>query len=328
MNAPLPKPIQQSIEAAHAAQAQLAQVTPVAQDGVLNDPAQLISAAAPAAPVVSAPPVASTPAPATPPSELSNTDKDLEHKFRSMQGRLSAALGEAQAQNKTLMSQVSQLTQQVEALLTAAKAAEKKQSVAADPKDVEAFGADMVEMVKRYAELTFQNLSDQFGQSMQAVTARLNKLEEAVTGVSSRAEETLEQQFYAALAAAVPDWEQINADSRWLEWLGGVDPVYGLQRQAALDNARAKLDVKRTVNIFRAFKAQFPARTPESLSSQVAPSGAAAPAPASDAPAKPILSQKFVEKFYNDKAKGRLSEDDAARIEAEINLAAAEGRIR
>ena len=43
-----------------------------------------------------------------------------------------------------------------------------------------------------------------------------------------------------------------------------------------------------------------------------------------------VVSAKFVEKFYNDMAKGRYvgREDEAAHIEAEIQTAAAAGLIR
>lgn len=329
MNAPLPKPIQRSIEAAASAQTAIAQqVTPAT--AVMDDPAQLL-AAAPAAPVATATPVAGDPASATPPTNTAQQPPkgdEWEQKFRSMQGRYQAALAESQASNAQMKSQMAQLMQQVEALTTAAKAAEKATKPAADPKDVENFGADMIEMVQRYAEQMFRGVSDQFGQSMQALTGRVAELEKAVSGVSSRTEMTLEQQFYAALGAAVPEWEQINVDDRWLRWLAEADPVYGVPRQASLDESRNRLDVQRVVAIFNEFKRTLPAKpAPQSLANQVAPNGAATPAPAS-LPDKPILSHKFVEKFYNDKAKGRVPEADAARIEAEINSAAAEGRIR
>jgi hypothetical protein len=106
--------------------------------------------------------------------------------------------------------------------------------------------------------------------------------------------------------------------------------VYGATRQAALDAAYQALDAQRAANVFMAFKATLPATRPAgSLANQVAPNGAAAAAPVA-AGAKQLISSKFVEKFYNDLAKGKYSGRDAeaARIEGEINAAAAEGRIR
>jgi hypothetical protein len=142
---------------------------------------------------------------------------------------------------------------------------------------------------------------------------------------------TLEQQFYAALKGLVPDWEQVNTNDNWLQWLAETDPVYGMPRQAALDNGRKNLDVQRVANVFNAFKAAHPVKQQDSLASQVAPTTVASPAPVTPvATQKPILAAKFIEKFYSDQAKGRYvgREAEMNRLEAEINQAAAEGRIR
>lgn len=318
----LPEPIARSIEDANAAQAALTQESDALQ-GTAVAPSSEASVAVEAG-------LASQQPPSAPPAEdTSIRREDWEQKYRSMQGRYRAELAEAQAQNRILMSQIAQMQSQLDTLLAATKAVEKNEKAkpAPDPKDVENFGADMIEMVQRYAERVFTAMSDQFGAAVKSLSDRVAKLEETVNGVSSRTEATLEQQFYAALASAVPDWEQINADQRWLRWLAEADPVYGVPRQASLDDARARLDVKRVIAIFNEFKRAFAPKPTPSLSNQVAPSGAATAAPAAAAD-KPIFTQKYVEKFYNDKAKGRISGPAADKIEAEINLAAAEGRIR
>ena len=66
------------------------------------------------------------------------------------------------------------------------------------------------------------------------------------------------------------------------------------------------------------------------MESQLTPAsvGGAPQAPSTPAP-KQLLSQKFVQNFYTDVAKGRYAQkpQEQERIEAEINLAAQEGRI-
>lgn len=325
MNAPLPKPIQRSIDAAASAQNAIALAQQNAV-GVMDNPAQFLAATS-AQTEAGATPVASAPAPATPPMTPTPAVKseDWEQKFRSLQGRMRSESADAQAANKQLLSQMAQMQQQI-TVLASAKATEAKP--AADPRDVENFGPDMLEMVHRYADRLVQNAYTQLNESVKAVADRVTNLETSVTGVTQRTEVTLEQQFYAALAGAVPDWQQINLDERWLEWLAAQDPVYGAPRQAALDMARERLDAQRVVNIFNEFKRMLPAVPPRpSLADQVAPTTVSAQTPVA-APAAMFLSQKFVERFYNDKAKGRIVGAEAERIEAEINRAAAEGRIR
>lgn len=316
----LPKAIQREIEQAKAAEAMLSQQQASAAETVVTEPSQLQSANEQA--VAQQP----APAPVNPPASSEN----WEHKYRSLQGMFAQKTGELQAQTKQYESQLAQMQRQLDALSQARKQEETKEKSAADPSDVEAFGADLVGMVQRYAERMFRGMSEQVAAKLSEIDGRLASLEQAVHGVSQRTNVTLEQQFYAALKALVPDWEQINADQRWLNWLGEIDPVYGASRQVALDAAHQALDAQRVASVFNTYKATLPKAQTASLANQVAPNGAAsASAPAAPA-AKQTLSSKFVERFYNDVAKGKYAGRDAemARIEAEINSAAAEGRIR
>lgn len=318
----LPAAIQRLEDEANAI-LQQAQQPEQADEQVVTDPAQLVSAnEAPQEPTTPAP---VAPAPAADPSD------GYEHKFKTLQGkynaevpRLTRALQEAERKLQEMQRSVEELRTKAET-----KPADTEAKHEADPKDIENFGADLVEMVNRQSQRVYSALAAQFSKQVAAFDERIKALEQQVSGVSQKADTTLEQQFYAALGGLVPDWEKINTDERWLAWLAEVDPVYGAPRQAALDAAHQALDPRRVANVFNAFKASIPAKPSNSLSSQVAPSGAATTVPSAPA-AKPILASKFVENFFNDVARGRYAgrEAEMQRIEAEINAAAAEGRIR
>ena len=317
----LPKAIQRQADEASAAEAAIVQQAQQAEVAITN-PSQLI----PANDAVNATPQEYSP---PPPAPTPSQAEDWQQKYKSLQGMFAQKTSELQAQNRQYESQMTQMQKQLDALVQTRKQEEPKGKAAADPNDVENFGADLVDMVQRYAERVFQSMSDQFGGKASEMDGRLAALEKQVTGVSNRTDATLEQQFYATLDKLVPDWSAVNEDTRWLTWLADVDPVYGAPRQAALDAARNALDVQRVANVFNAFKAAHPAKPQNSLANQVAPNGAASAAP-NAAPARQILSTKFIEKFYGDLAKGRYAgnEAEAQRIETEINQAAAEGRIR
>ena len=320
----LPKAIQRQVDEAAAAEAAVAQqalaaevvVTDASQLQPSNDPTNTNDSATPRA--------AENPPPAPAPAD------DWQQKYKSLQGMFAQKTGELQAQNKQYESQLTLMQRQIDALAQVKKQDEAKDKAAADPKDVENFGADLIEMVQRYAEKVFQSMATQFGGKATELDGRIAALEQQVTGVAHRTNTTLEQQFYATLNTLVPDWEQVNQDPRWLSWLSESDPVYGAARQAALDGAHQQMDVQRVASVFKAFKSAHPVKPQSSLANQVAPNGAAASSPTAPA-ARPILSSKFVEKFYNDVAKGKVyagREAEVARIDAEINLAAHEGRIR
>jgi hypothetical protein len=227
------------------------------------------------------------------------------------------------AQVPALQAEVNRLKQ------TAPKPASEPPAAPAKPtpdaKDIEAFGAEMVEMAVRYAQKAVE-------MSEARLDTRIRALEDKVNGVGQQAEVVREQQFFAVLAELVPDWEAINADDRWLMWLNEIDAFSGARRQDLLNHAQQTGEARRAAAIFKAFKDTLPKpRAPEPVTPQVQPAstGAATPVPVAPA-AKPILSQKFVQKFFADRdvhQRYRGREAEAAQIEHEINLAAAEGRI-
>ena len=310
----LPKTVQRQLEAAEALAAAQAQAP---QPSVVTDVSQLAAAPAPQEP------------PAAPAAQPASPAEDWQQKYRSLQGMYQAEVPELRAKTKLAESELTALKEQVRALTVAAQAAQQATKTEPDPRDVSAFGEDMIDMVRRYAEQTLAAVRGEVTGQLQTLDARVGALEGAVTGVSKRTEATLETQFYAALTSMVPDWKELNASEPWLAWLSQVDEVYGVPRQAALDQAHQRGDVERVAAVFKMFKAQQPARPSAALASQVSPdAGGGASAP--QAPqARPLMAQKAVQTFYNDVARGRYRgrEAEAERIEAEINQAAAEGRI-
>lgn len=300
----LPKRVQAELEAAEALQAQMD------QQALANAP-QAIGISQVPPPVPNEPPSANPPpppAPVPPPPPK----EDFEHKYKVLQGMYAADV-------KNLSKQLSELTSQFQSFRETKAPAPEPVKATVDPKDVEAFGADLIEMVQRYAE-----------RQAAEVERRLTALEATVHGVAAQSAQTQEQTFYATLNRIVPDWRDINVDPRWLAWLGQRDPVYGAPRQAALDQAFSRLDAEHVASVFNAFVASLPAApAPASLEDQVAPSSVSSTPPAAPA-ARPVITQKSITDFYNDVSRGRYvgRESEQARLEAEINAALAEGRVR
>jgi hypothetical protein len=327
----LPKAVQRQLEQAQALEAQ-AQSDPQSQ--VVTDVAQLPTQpeAQPPAPA----PAQAAPAPAPAPTETPAPTEDWHQKYRTLQGMFQRQVPELQTLVKSLESRLAASTDQIATLQTAvqktaaATPAEPPTKAEIDPRDARAFGEDMVEMVNRYAQRTFQAAQQQINTLMGKFEKRLVALETAVTGVSQKTETTMETTFYATLDTLVPNWKTINASGEWLEWLAEVDDVYNVPRQTALDLAFERRDAARVAAVFKKFLATRPSQPKPTEKPPISPSeGGGATPPAAVPAAKPILSQKAVQAFYLDVSKGRYRgrEEEAARIEADINLAAAEGRI-
>lgn len=324
----LPKAIQRQVDEAAAAEAAIAQELAQTAEVFVSDPTQL--APANAEPAVSPQNVAPAPAPVAeaPPPAPSPAD-DWQQKYRSLQGMFAHEFGELRGQLKRFGDQNLQLQQQIAAMTTAKPQEEPRPKVNVDPADEETFGADEVAMVQKYSELVFQNRAAPFVQSVEALDGRLKALEGMVTGVKEDNARSLENQYFDTLDKLVPDWKITNEDPRWREWLGARDPVYGVPRQDALNFARNSFDVRRTADIFTAFKAAQPNVAKPSLANQVAPNGASSPAPVA-APNKPIITKAFQDKFDADCRRGLYDRrpEEYARIQAEIDAATLEHRIR
>lgn len=327
-NVRLPRSIAQQVEAADEIQRQM-QAAPAAAN-----PLDALIAAEPApAPTPVAPAPAPTPVePAPAPAPVAQPE-NWEQKFKTLQGmfraevnsQVAANLEQSRQREETLLRSVQQLEKRMGELQAA------KPTSQMDPKDVEAFGLEMIEMVRRQAS---QEIASVVNTALADINTRLGNLERQAQGLNKSVAMTAEQAFYSDLARMVPDWKQLNTDAGFLDWLGQVDPVYQEPRQAALDRAVQMFSADRAAAVFAAFKAsKAPAPSQQSsqreLESQVAPSRSAS-SPTPTEASKPIVSQSDIVKFYDDMRRGLYvgREAYAAQLEAGINQAIAEGRVR
>lgn len=321
----LPKAIRRQVEEAERleAQASAQQQQAVAEPRIEDVVANL--SATEATPVV---PAAPAPAPVQEPQEdFRQKYLSLKGMFDSMVPNLQKQLAQSESKTADFASQVAALRAEMEKLKTPAT----KPAEAVDPKDVQEFGLEMVEMAQRAAERVLAQWGAQINAKFDSVDKRVADIEAALKGIGQQTAATAGQTFEARLSALVPNWEQINVDSRWLQWLAETDPVFMRPRQVALDEAAAALDPEKAAKIFNAFLATLPATpttpAPSALEAQVTPSSGGSPV--SVQAAKPVFSSKQIEAFYADMARGRYRgrEVEAAAIEAEINRAIAEGRV-
>lgn len=317
----LPKAAQQQLEQAEAIQAQLAGQENVT---VVTDASQLIE---PPAPPVSAP----APVPAPPPPPVDTTD--WKNKAMTLEGMLRTEVPTLRTQLASSQSQVAQLLGQVEAMKAQlnARPADQDQAKkpAVDPRDVEQFGTEMMDMVQRYVTSAVAAMQAEVAKMTTTVESRVVSLEQAVKGVGQKAEESLETQFWTLLKELVPDYAEVNEKPEWTAWLKELDPLTGLERQAALTHAQNRLDARRVAAIFNVFKKTLPPPPSAALSSQVSPStGGAAPAVATPS-APQLISEKFINEFYRDVQRGKYvgREAEAQRIENLIHQAASQGRV-
>ena len=322
--ATLPSPIQKQLDEIEQLYSQPAP-EPAVEDGqattATEAPAPAPADDAPAAQPTAAP-QSEAPADGTPAQE----DPIWEKRYKTLQGIHRQNLDDYKSRVRERDAAITDLQKQINELKAS------KPAPAVDPKDVETFGEDLIAVVQRIVDA-------KLGHTGAQADSRIADLETRLQGTTTVVAQTAESLFLQHLEARVPDYQAINVEQGFLDWLAQPDDVYGEPRQAALDRATNALNAEHVARIFNAYKASVapaqpatpPARTsPQAqLERQVAPRTSSTAAP--QAPAqKRAYSASEVTKFYDDVAKGRYASrmDEMRREEAAINAALAEGRIR
>lgn len=288
---------------------------PAADTSANQDPFETQAQAAPQ-------PEVEAPAPVAPPKQVD----EYEARYKTLQGIFNKTVPELQGRVKDLESNLSDAV----ARLNRASA-EKEQAptpTVAEPKDVDNFGSDLVEMVQRVAQSHLAHAAQVIDAKVAEIDQKIAALAQQLSGTTQAVAVNVENAFFERLTKALPEWESINADPGFLAWLAEEDPVHGVARQHALNEAQKQLNSERALAVFRAYAGPAKAAPKvDPLEKQMSPRSASSAEPV--AAEKTTVSQAQITTFYNEVRQGRYrgNEAEAARIEQIINTALAEGRV-
>lgn len=261
----------------------------------------------------SEPSAQATPAPQATPQGVEGDDK-WEARFKTLSGKYNAEVPRLHAAIKERDAKLNSLTEEVEAL-KASLTAPREQLV--KPEEVNEFGEPLVDLIRRAAR-----------EEVQVKDKEIAELKRKLESLSVTTTANHEVSFYDKLNSQVPDWSTLNDDPEFHAWLGEVDELTGMTRQSILSQAEEKRDADRVARFFKAFKKvqqDKQAATNESLASQVAPTATRTP----EAPqGKKLWTRAEIADFYARDRRGEYTEEKAAAIDAEIQLAIREQRVR
>lgn len=322
----LPAQVEQDIKDIEALETELAaQNTPPAVDGLGDGGEETAPKDAP-------PPVEAVDPPPTPdkPVDVTPTPPapavDFEQKYNTLRGKYDAEVPRLHAQIRDLVTQMDELKAAVEA-----KPAVEPEQTYVTEADKKEFGADLLDVQRRVAM--------EVGAKYES---KITKLETVIDNLTKRLDETggkmTEMTFEQRLNRAVPDFDDLNNDARWIAWLNEVDPILRGPRRTAAQQAFANGDVEAVADYVRMFKQSITPATPATpspkeveMERQVTPSRTT---PTTTPTATPSNAQVYSEAEMNaswekvttlNKA-GRY--DEANKLEAEISAALIEGRVR
>ena len=282
-----------------------------------------------------------SPAPQAIPSELDDENSNTyKQRWKSLDGQLRAAYGREQ-ELKNRLVQMEQLIASMSAMQQqqSAQPAQPTQRRITDA-EREAYGSDLVGMVERAAQDVVDAENAALRKQVAQLTEQMQRLNGVVPVIAQNQTLSAKERFFQQLAQLVPEWEQINADQRFLNWLLEADPMTGITRQTYLADAQDNYDASRAATILRSWKGTVtggtetqhrvtPNTAKTELEKQVAP-GRSLTAPVPTDNQKKVWTSEEVKRFYADMRNGVYKGREAERAELERDIFAAgrDGRIR
>lgn len=288
------------------------------------------------------------PEPTPPTQQTQQNAPDMEHQFKSLQGRYSKAEEE--------LRRIAQQNQDLQRLLATVQAPAQPQQGSGvrfpgsqprvTPKEVEEYGKEFIDVIGRRAmevqDATLAPVLTQLQQNIQRLEAQLG-------GVRQVQATDANERMWGILDREVPNWQAINNSNEFVQWLQMPDPLSGQIRHGMLDQAFKGQQVGRVIEFFRHFLADYGVArqmpTPQithqnngqgngqggglDLMALAAP-GRAKAGQTTLAPSKPYYSPADIKQFYHDKTFGKYAgrEAEALEIEKDLMLAQREGRIK
>lgn len=324
MDQDLPKAIQAEVDAAAAIEAQIA-AKQAAPQGNTPEP-QAEPAATPAtepADKVTEP---------TPQPTDDHQDDAWKQKFDVLTGKYNAEVPRLYQQLKEQASALDRLQAELEANKAKPAEPEKAKESLVTSNDEETFGSDLIDLARRVTRDEVGVVLNRIGQ-LERMLENISQLPKQVEQVVQSQQESNEQRFWGAVAAAVPDWNQVDADPRWIEWLGQTPPFAVKTYRELAGDAIAAGSVDKIAELVKAWKQdagiaqaqQTQSNNKQELQRQVAPTKSNA----SNVPqGKKVWTGADYEKAFDPRLSTEMSEADIEALQAEAELAYQEGRIQ
>ena len=239
-------------------------------------------------------------------------EESWEHRFKVLQGKYNAEVPRFAHENKDLKGRLQSLEDQLEEMKNV-----KPPELLVRPEEIEQYGEGLIDVARRVAR-----------EELASKDAMIAKLKTEIDSVKSVQSHVVQDSFFRSLTEMVPDWEALNADANFLNWLDGVDDLTGETRQSLLGRAEQQRDPVRAAKFFNTFKKtsqSWAAQSAASMEQQIVPPTNQAP---STPQSKKIWTRAEITTFYDRVRRGTITDADAFAIEADIASASVEGRIR
>ena len=260
------------------------------------------------------------------PTEPVIAEETWQSRYIALKGKYDAEVPRLHADVREFKAQLDNLQKVVDTKPVETKKPAVAEKLVTDA-DVQAFGEDLIEVQRKVA----REVAAEFRGELDAMKAENEKLREQLTTTGTQVSEaSFEQRLYRM----VPDFQEINVDSRWLDWLNEVDPLLRAPRKSVAQDAFNRADAEAVAHYVGMFKASITPAVQNNdkvaeLEKQIQPKRSATNSATVSQQAQTYTDAQIHQMFLKAadySAKGRIEE--AAKLEAEIDAAYRDGRVR
>lgn len=276
---------------------------------------------------VTAEPAIPEPAPEPPPKK----EVDWEHKYKVLQGKYNKEV----AEQRKLVDMVTNMDGQIKSL--------SESLLVLTSKDTDAKKAERIESIEQFKQeypSIYAGVVAQVEESLSAsITPQIEEVKGKIEAREKADAASAQEVFFSVLAGIVPDWDTVNNDPEFHDWLQGREKYARENRYAQLERSYRAGDAKAVAEFMTDFKAfqssERSRKASEQAVAQKKTEGKVAPETVKPSPPKldrtdptpGVITTAFITDFYNRAARGKITDSEYAKIDAEIQKAAREGRV-
>ena len=250
----------------------------------------------------------------------------MQGKYNADTKKLNEQLQEAQKRSQdpslqhrlqSLETENSQLKQQLE---QQQQASQPTGELKLSQKLVDEYGEDFARAVAEQSSAGSSDLINQLTQKISTLESKLNQTEQATNETAGNMRM---RELNAELSKHNIDFEQVNTDPMFHDWLSAIDDASGEQRNTLMNNAFQRGDINRTAYFFKAFKAQEGSNFNNNpLSSHV---DVTSRAPSDAAGDDNVWTKAQMDKLYADRRAGKLTDAEFQKWEQQLFSAMQQG---
>lgn len=276
------------------------------------------------APQVQAPPV-TTPPPA--PIEVKD-ESYWQHRFKTTEGILNSTNRRHAEELKARETRLAEMQAQINELANKAAVIPKQYDIRQyiSPENITQFGEDLPKVILEMASKVSKEAAQE--EVSRVLKQELEPVRNQVKLTQESAQQELVNNFWKSLQRAVPDYQVVNGDPKFLNWLSEREGFTKFTRDDVLKEAERNMDSDTVIELFQAFKKSAVPAPPVDVRRKVLPESSAPtnPAPVDEAP---LFTGEQVQRAYNDFARGlyRGKLDEWNKLEQRMNEAIRSNRV-